>query len=227
MSQREVKSQKSEFRRGARLSRVAVALPVAVLLAAGCIGKRPANPAATQPVTVKDLATTQPSYWINMPGVAEVDSLYFQPLWDACEAVARNYGYQLDRTDFRLGLLTTRPMVSKEFLEPWRKDAGTSRDVLDASLATVRRTVRFEINNDGGTYRMTPKVLVERQTIVERRTTSSAQYRTIFAGPAVPETKEAVTSEDTDLPKTYWTPYARDQVMERAIAKAVEKRLKG
>jgi hypothetical protein len=218
----------SEFRvRSSGVRVAAVALPVmALVIAAGCIGRQPANPAATQPVTVVDLATTQPAYYLNMPAVAHTDSLYFQPLWDACEKVARDYGYQLDRLDFRLGLLTTKPMVSKQLLEPWRKDSGTAGDVLDNSMATIRRTIRFEINNDGGTYRMTPKILVERQSVVERRTTSTEQYRTLFAGPAVSETKLAVTSEDLELPKTYWTPIGRDTEMERQVARAVEKRLK-
>ncbi len=216
-----LKSQISDFK---WLTLVA---PVAALvIAAGCIGKHPANPAATQPVTIVDPATTQPSYWLNMPAVTSVDSLYFQPLWDACETVARDYGYQLDRTDFRLGLLTTKPMVSKQFLEPWRKDTGTSKGVLDNSMATVRRTIRFEVVNDGGTYRMTPKVLIERQSVVEHRTTSTAQYRQLFAGPDVNDTKLAVTSEDEFLPKIYWAPIGRDTAMERQVAAAIDKRLK-
>jgi hypothetical protein len=204
----------------------ALALPVAALAIAGCIGKHPANPAATQPVTVVDLATTKPSYYLDMPAVASVDSLYLQPLWDACDEVSRDFGFQIDRTDYRLGLLTTKPTVSKQFLEPWRKDAGTAKDVWDDSMSTIRRTIRFEIKNDGGTYRMTPKVLVERQSVIERRTTSTAQYRELFAGPSVSETKLAVTSEDQELPKTYWTPVGRDTAMERHVAAAVEKRLK-
>jgi hypothetical protein len=199
---------------------------LALLILAGCIGKQPANPSATQPVTVMDLATTQPSYFLNMPPVATVDSLYFQPLWDACEKVAREFGYELDRADFRLGLLTTKPMVSKQILELWRKDTGTAGEVLDNSMATIRRTIRFEISNDGGTYRMTPKVLMERESVVEHRTTSTAQYRSLFAGPAVADTKLAVTSEDELLPKIYWTPVGRDTAMEKKVAGAVEKRLK-
>ncbi len=203
-----------------------VAVLMSLLLAAGCMGRHPSNPAATQPVTVKDLATTQPEYYLSQPATASVESLYFQPLWDACETVAHSYGYQLDRTDYRLGLLTTRPAVSKQFLEPWRKDAGTARAVMEDSLSTIRRSVRFEITNDGGTYRMTPKVLVERETLVERRTTSVTEYRGLFTGPLV-ETRAAVTSEDEFLPPKYWTPVARDHAMERQIAAAVERRVNG
>ena len=111
------------------------------LLIAGCIGNRPFNSAATQPVTMVDLATTQPSYYLDQPAVASVKSIQFQPLWDASEETARSYLFQLDRQDYRSGLLTTRPMISKQIFEVWRKDAGTAHGVVVDSMATIRRTV--------------------------------------------------------------------------------------
>jgi hypothetical protein len=199
---------------------------VAVIsLIVGCIGKHPSNPAATQPVTVKDLATTQPSYWLDKPAAVTVSNFQFQPLWDACEKTARAHLFQLDREDYRLGLLTTKPMISKQLLEPWRKDTGTAHGVVENSLAAIRRTLRFEIeHSDDGTYIMTPKVIVERFTIVERRITSATQTRVAFSGPQVP-TREAVEAETADLPVSYWTPVGRDSEMEKQVAAEVRKRL--
>jgi hypothetical protein len=197
---------------------------VAALLIAGCISNRPANPAATQPVTVKDPATTQPSYYLDQPPAATVTTLQFQPLWDACEKAARAYQFHLDREDYRLGLITTKPMISKQLLEPWRRDAGSSHAVWENSLATIRRTLRFEIQRtEEGAYVMTPKVLVERETIVERRLTAAVQFRSAFAGPAS-ESKVSVTAE-SDLPPRYWTPIARDTALEQRIAEGVRKRV--
>jgi hypothetical protein len=204
----------------------ACGLAILLLLIGGCIGKHPANPAATQPVTVVDPATTQPYYWLDQPAVASVENFQFQPLWDSCERTARSYLYELDREDYRLGLLTTKPMISKQFFELWRKDAGSAHAVLQNSLQTIRRTVRFEIERtDDGTFVMTPRVLMERETILERRITSSIQYRTAFAGPPAPS-REAVEAETEALPIIYWTPIGRDTAMERQIADEVRRRLK-
>jgi len=59
--------------------------------------------------TFKDLRDHAPSYWLDQPAVVSVENFKFQPLWDACEKVARSYQFQLDREDYRLGLITTRP----------------------------------------------------------------------------------------------------------------------
>ncbi len=201
------------------------ALALLGLLISGCIGNHPKNPAATQPVTIRDLATTQPAYYLDQPPADTVRTLQFQPLWDACEEVARSYQFRLDRQDYRLGLLTTYPMISKQLLEPWRKDAGTAHAVTENSLATIRRTLRFEINRgEDGAYVMTPKVLVERLTVVERRLTAAVQFRSAFSGPAA-ESKSSVEAE-SDLPPRYWTPIARDTAMEQDVADQVRRRMR-
>ena len=193
------------------------------LLAAGCADSRPA---ATQPARTGDLATTRMWHWLDQPDVASVENFQFQALWDACEQVARGYQYQLDRQDYRLGLLTTKPMVSKELFEPWRKDAGTLHGVLQDSLTTIRRSIRFEIKRtEQGTFVMTPRVLVERETILERRITSAAQYRTAFSGPAVGTRTSAEIEEN--VPVVYWTPISRDPEMEKHIAADVRRSIKG
>jgi len=179
------------------------ALALLGLLISGCIGNHPKNPAATQPVTIRDLATTQPAYYLDQPPADTVRTLQFQPLWDA----------------------TPYPMISKQLLEPWRKDAGTAHAVTENSLATIRRTLRFEINRgEDGAYVMTPKVLVERLTVVERRLTAAVQFRSAFSGPAA-ESKSSVEAE-SDLPPRYWTPIARDTAMEQDVADQVRRRMR-
>lgn len=198
----------------------------AVACLQGCIWHE-SRPSATQPATAIDPATTQPLYWLGRPAVATATSLQFQPMWNACEETGRHFGFPLDRQDYRAGLLTTVPVVSEQILEPWRKDAGTMHDVVQSSLATIRRHIRFEIERtEAGTFVMTPKVLVERETIIERRLTSVAQYRYSFAGPAATP-KDSVQTEDEELPVKYWTPIGRDLVMEKEIAADVKRRLRG
>ena len=194
----------------------------------GCI-TRPQNPAATQPATAVNLATTQPSYWLDQPAPASASANDFQRLWTASEDVARDFLFRLDRQDYRAGLLTTRPMVSAQWFEPWRRDVRTAADRNESSLATIRRTIRFEFNQQGdGAYRVTPKVLVERQALAEQRITSSVVYQQYFRRPLRPQDRPRGTRESDvgiRLPGRYWYPIGRDEAFEKALAEAVQKKV--
>lgn len=169
----------------------------------GCIGKRPANPAATQPVTEVDEKTARPYYWLAQPATEQVSAKDFMTLWETCERVAQSYLFRIDRRDFRAGMLTTEPTVSKQFFEFWRKDAGDWQDVKEASVGTIRRTIYFQFSqNLDGTYSVGPKVLVERQVRVERKLLL-----------------------DSETPAVYWYALRRDTKMEMALAGAIRKRL--
>jgi hypothetical protein len=169
----------------------------------GCIGKRPKNPAATQPVTAVDPVLAEPEYWLKQPPTAEVSGGDFDRLWETCDAVAHEYLFAIDRRDYRGGLMTTAPMISKQFFELWRKDAGKASDVTEASIATIRRTIHFQFHkNPDGTYTVAPKILVERQAVLEPK------YRL-----------------DPDLPGSYWYAVRRDTVLEGQVGESIRKTL--
>lgn len=169
----------------------------------GCIGKQPRNPAATQPSTALDPKLADPAYWLAQPGTASVSGTDFDTLWNAAEHIAMKWFFAIDQRNYRDGDLSTKPMVSKQFFEPWRKDAVTGRDVLESSMAATRRTIHFQfVKNGDGTYTVFPKVLVERE--------------------AVPEPKYRA---DPDLPVTYWYATRRDAAMEARLAEDLRKHL--
>jgi len=181
--------------------RLALAL-MFMLLAGGCIGNRPSNPAATQPVTMVDPQLAEKEYWLAKPTVAEVRG-QFDPLWEASEQTARDYLFNIDRRDQRSGLLTTEPLITKQWWEFWRKDAGTFRDTQEATLANIRRTIFFQFKKESdGTYSVTPKVLVEKESKVDPK------YK-----------------QDIEGPSSYWYATRRDQVLEKKLADSVRKRL--
>jgi hypothetical protein len=199
------------------------------MIVTGCINK-PQNPAATQPATAIDPVTTQPSYWLNQPAAAQVQGKDFDTVWAVSKETARGYLCALDREDYRAGLITTVPLVSKQWFEPWRPDTGTAGDVWANSTATIRRTLRFEIDrgNEDGTFTITPKVLVEREAVLERRLTSVSEYRQIFSGPRATPAVAITASEESDptlIPTKYWYPIGRDTVMEKQVAERVRKGL--
>ena len=173
-----------------------------MLLTAGCIGNRPANPAATQPVTAVDPQLAEKEYWLAKPATAEVRGA-FEPLWEASEEAAHEFLFRIDRRDQRSGLLTTEPMISKQWWEFWRKDAGTFKDAKEATLANIRRTIFFQFRKEpDGTYAVTPKVLVEKESKVDPK------YK-----------------QDIEGPSTYWYALRRDEVVEKRVADCIRKHL--
>jgi hypothetical protein len=206
----------------------ALLAPAVLLACTGCI-TRPQDPSATQPATAVPRAQVQPAYWLEQPSIVSVQSNDFDRLWTATEDVARDFLFQIDRTDYRSGLLTTRPMVSAQWFEPWRHDVQTFGDAVESSLATIRRTLRFEFERlDDGTFRVWPKVLVERQALAERRITSAVSYRQVFARPARPDLRPRGTRESdvgVFLPDRYWYAIGRDDALERALARSIAKKL--
>jgi hypothetical protein len=205
------------------------AVAVGVGLFSGCI-THPQNPAATQPATALDPATTQPSYWLNQPAAAQVRWDNFDDVVEVCKQVMRGYQMVPDRVDYRAGEFTTTPQISKQWFEPWRRDTGTAVEIFANSLGAIRRTLGFDVTrNPDQTFTITPKVLVEREVILEHRVTDVSQYRLAFSGPGIKiQPRESVTLDPEtypDVPIKYWYPTGRDPEMEVKVAERLRKGL--
>jgi hypothetical protein len=206
----------------------------AICIVIGCVGNgcisHPQNPDATQPATILDLNTTQPSYWLSQPPAASVTDTNFLRLWRASEQACRDHMFLLDREDFRSGELTTQPLVSAQWFEPWRQDTRTLRDVEESSTATIRRTVYFNLTeNLDGTFTSTPRVIVERQAVAEQRITSVTNYQDIYNLARDPNDQPHGTIESDlgfFLPERYWYVLRRDPEFERVLADDVRRELK-
>jgi len=192
--------------------------------ACACAGESPIRTA--RPATDKPAEQATAEYWLRQPAHASVASLDFPRLWDASAQVLRRDLFIIDRADDRQGVMVTRPMVSKQIFEPWRSDAGTFDEALQSTLQTVRRIVRIEVQrSDGGLYTATPKVLVERLSLIGQRVTSVAESHNVFS-PIGPESTYQTTA-GTTVPVRYWYAIGRDQAMERQLANAIEDKLHG
>jgi hypothetical protein len=194
----------------------------------GCI-TTPQHPAATQPSTTIDPILAEPNYWYSQPAYATVDAADFEKLFGACEDVSRDFLFKIDRIDYREGVLTTVPLVTAQFFEPWRRDARTDYDMWESSIAATRRTIRFEFKRQPDeSWQVVPKVLVERQSISEKRISSVVRYRNVFTVVGSLRARP-YGSREADvgiaLPERYWYALRRDEVFERALAEAVKKRL--
>jgi hypothetical protein len=194
-------------------------------LLTACATNSASAPPTTRPAFLSaPAAQANSDYWFNKPPVASVASPDFQKLWDACRATAINDQFEIDQEDYRLGLLRTFPMISKQFFEFWRSDAGDVREVAWDSLQTIRRTIRFDFTRQpDGSFIVYPKVLIETSAHPERRITSQAQYSQAFT--TVAEAPTIINDQGVSVPTRYWYSVGRDDAMEKELANSVREKL--
>lgn len=209
----------------ARATRHAIALAVSASMLSGCIvGKQ--HPAATQPATTADPKSIQNSYWMDKPAVTRVTGPNFDQLWQACRSTLQADGFTIDRSDYREGIVTTLPLISKQAYEVWRNDVVDLHGLVQSSLATVRRTARFDIRRlPDGSFEASAKVLLERLSTLNKRITSVTQYREAFSL-TLQDLRLSAEEEGSDIPPQYWYPVGRDDALERQLVESVGRRLK-
>lgn len=195
------------------------ALAVAGIVVAGC---HPATPTAT-PVTELPKKQAYQEYWFNQPAVVKVESNNYDALWNACERAAAKSLFLVERFDYRLGVLSTKPLVSKQFFEFWKGDVVDAKSQILSDLATRRRTVRFQIFEEGDHFVCEPKVVVDHYSMPERRLTAVTQYQYAFSihQPFAEENADDGTPERVD----YWYAESRDPALERVIADRIREEL--
>ena len=177
-------------------------------------------------VTQTDQKLAQQPYWLARPANASATSDDYDAMWDACIESVRYRGFKPDLQDYREGILTTQPLVSKQIFEIWRRDVTTINDQVESTLATTRRIIRFEISRGPAddTFTCVPKVLVEHYAAAERRITAIQRYREAFSLTNVQGSKER--DRGIDIPPEYWYTTGRDAAMEKQLAEAIEARVK-
>ena len=186
----------------------------------------PSKPAVRS--TKIDPIQATPDYWLNQPAVAFSSNADYYRLIDACKTEIRDRFFTLDREDIRDGSLSTLPMISKQFFEPWRSDVVTVNGIAISSLNTVRRTIRFQIQKDPQRgYVAEPKVLVEQFASVEHRITTITEYHEIFGGIRNVNSSEVDSpTGSTLLPSDYWFSIGRDNALEKSLAASIQGRLR-
>jgi len=201
--------------------------PLVCLLLAACAADPSDAPPVTRPSVMSiPIEQTSTDYWFNKPAVASIESADFQKLWDACRGTLVNNQFEISDENYRLGLMTTWPLISKQFFEVWRSDAGTVHDIMQDSLQTIRRSVHFEFaRQPDGSFTAYPKVVMEQFIHPERRITVQAQYNQAFA--AVGEAPTRENTEGNSVSSRYWYALGRDEAMEKQLANSVREKLRG
>jgi len=203
------------LRTSVRVAMIAIGLAIP-----GCSSEPP----ATLEAVAVPPETGKASYWLAKPAAASVFGDNYDTLWIACQDVARGELFELDRQDYREGILMTRPLISKQFFEFWRPDTGDAYGVLQNSLQATRRTIEFQFDKLPGGYTVSPKVVVERFARQDKRVTTAALYQEAIDSPA-DTAHDKVAGAQPGSQEQSWYAVGRDLEMEANLAKAIKGRI--
>ena len=198
-----------------------------ILPLAGCETVSHDHSATTRPAVATDIdpAQADPDFWYAQKPAVSVGDVQFDPLWDSAQRVSQDYLFQMDRRDKREGLLTTVPLVSPQWFEPWRRELQNTPDVVASSVATVRRTIQWRFRRVSNGWAVTPKVMIERQALTEERVSGilSRAYFKRDPTDAIYGTRE--TDQNIVLPGSYWYPIGRDFQFEELLIEKMHRQL--
>lgn len=148
---------------------------------------------------------------------SEINEAEREYLWDATLSVLRKMEFQPDRQDRAQGIITTLPMTSKQWHEPWRQDVKGGYELAQASLHTIRRQVTVRFVREG-TWRVDVQVDVYRLNAPESQITTASSAIQAFSG--VLPTTEGTYLGGEQAPRD-WTFLYRDGAMEDRILRRI------
>ncbi|MBC7783185.1 MAG: hypothetical protein H7144_05045 [Burkholderiales bacterium] len=180
---------------------------------------------ATQDATAIDERQAEPDYWLSLPARATVNGNDFDRLWETADEVSRELLFHIDRRDRRGGVMTTEPTVSAQWFEPWRRELQSGSDVAGSSVATIRRTIYYTFQESDAGYMVSPKVLVERQSVAGARVSGVLTRNYFRSARGSRPTGSRELDAGVQLPGNYWYPIGRDELLEAKLAEMMRQRL--
>ena len=151
----------------------------------------------------------------------------YQAYFDASIQALRDFGYVIDRRDYRFGAITTLPQGSPNLLEVWDPQNTTAEQAAESTLSDIQRRVivslmpadENEASNDGA-YQLDVTVLLERKQVPARRLAGSAR-RNVFSNLAAPPRH----LRDNGVTGNYYEPMGRDEYLEARLMQLITDRV--
>lgn len=152
----------------------------------------------------------------------------YRDTFEAAVQVLRDYGFTIDRRDYRFGRIITLPLGSPNLFEVWNPQNTTGHQAVESTLASERRRVNITITGRPGDadhadthtgYTLAVEVVLERKQIPTRRLAGSAR-RNVFSNLAAPP-KDLI---DRGVTASYWQPVGRDPYLEARLVRQIIER---
>lgn len=176
----------------------AYAISMCILALAGCAKKYQRQ--TTEQIQVLDI------------GKAETMNL--------AEDVLAKLHFTIDKADVDCGLIRTRPLSGAQFFEFWRGDNVGGNNNLLANLHTIRRTVELDITQQGDKVSICCNVKVQRLSLPEKETTSSARAYDMFSmsSPSL----QRLTLNPEQEKAMAWVDLGKDTLLATEILRRIE-----
>ncbi len=136
-------------------------------------------------------------------------------LWDRTLVILRKQGFEPDRQDRAMGVITTLPTTSMQWHEPWRQDLADGYSLLDASLHTTQRmvTVRFVKTEE---WSVDVQVDVHRLSTPETQISTASSVLHGLSG-RLPTVEGELSGSGRSPPPHDWIQLRRDGMMEERL----------
>ncbi len=187
----------------------AATAPAATQIADASSTTEPATQPAGQIVT-RDIDPNQTARFIYKAS--------YDNVWKQSQELLRHMGFELDRQDYRDGVMITRSLPSAQIVEPWKRQQVNLKDAMENTLNDQRRTVRLRIEAVPGKpdfYEVSVQVLVDRQS----NPTGEIGGPIFVEGSGFGRNQLALRSDYVaaagDVPR--WVPIGHDVDMEKKI----------
>lgn len=98
----------------------------------------------------------------------------------AAKTALEDIGFQIEKYDVDAGFIRTKPLSGAQFFELWRGDNAGSRDVAEASLHSIMRTIEMTFKQTDGQLCVVCQVHVRRLSLPERDVAGTAGAYAMF-----------------------------------------------
>lgn len=144
-------------------------------------------------------------------------------VFEAAVETLREYGYRIDRQDYRFGTITTFPKEAATAAEFWINDATTPAQRTADTLNSQQRAVTVQIQRPKGEpgFVLTVEVLVQRLQRPDRYLTHSASPRITRAYTDTP-----MHLKDQGIDGPYAQRLHRDPLLERRLIESIKAAVK-
>lgn len=178
------------------------------------------------------------------PAVVAITGQEYDVAFDASIDVVRKVGMPAELIDRRTGILETEYRVAGTVLEPWRRDSTTLAGSIESTINHERRKARIEFvpvrfaGDPGANEPLAgPDLAGERFDVldlttyegrIELRAWVQLERSTVVGRRRGEWSRRSVTMTihpDAGLgpSQTFWTPVARDEALERALLREIER----
>jgi hypothetical protein len=178
---------------------------IAAALAAGLAG------CASQPVAA--------------PGALSVAGANKTRVMSVAEDVLTQMRFTVEKADVEKGYIRTRPLRAGQLFEVWRRDNASARQLAEANIQSIQRTVELNITESDAGVQVKCDVGVRRLSLPENDHVRRSRAANMFTASSTSRQRLTVNPEQAQ--QMEWIELGPDPALETRILKLIQQRITG